>query len=131
MEEKVREQFRRMAEALGDGCYQGVRVSLSANKGQTFFNHRISREFEVEPDKAIMHTNKYKATEDSEEEFEEETFDYSLDVGLKRKEPAFYYNPEDESAASFDRLKVYFQGGLTPMGIIKGTQNILGSNGTR
>ena len=122
MEEKVREQFRRMTDALREGCYEGVRVSLGANKGQTFFKQRTSRIFEVELGKTITHTIKYQAMEDSdsEEEIEEETFDYSLDVGLKRKEPAFYYNPEDESAETFDRLKVYFQAGGTPMGIIKG-----------
>ena len=118
MENKIREQFRRMAGALGDGSYQGIKVSLGAVKGETFLKQRVSRVFAVEPDKTITHTNKYK---NSEDETQEDTFNYSLNVGLKRKETAFYYNPENESAEKFDRLKVYFQGG-TPMGILKGTK---------
>ena len=120
MEDKIREQFRRMADALGEGCYHGVKVSLGATKGETFLKERVSRKFEVERDKSITHTNTYESTEGSEDEEEEEVFDYSLEVGLKRKEPAFYHKLGDESAESFGRLKVYFQGAETPMGIIKG-----------
>ena len=119
MDDKIREQFRRMSDALGEGCYHGVKVSLGAIKGETLKKQRVSRKFAVERNKSITHTNTYEPTEGSEEKAEEEVFDYSLEVGLKRKEPAFYYKPGDESAESFGRLKVYFQGG-TPMGIIKG-----------
>lgn len=123
MENKIREQFRRMASALGNGSFHGVKVSLGAMKGETLSKQHLSRVFEVEPDKTITHINKYKTAKDSKDEPQEDTFQYSLDVGLKRKQPAFYYNPEDESADKFDRLKVYFQGG-TPMGIIKGNEFI-------
>lgn len=123
MDDRIREQFRRMANAFGSGSYDGIKVSLGAAKGESLLKQRVSRVFEVEQDKTITHTNKYEATASSDGEPQEETFNYSLDVGLKRKEPAFYFNPEDKNAERFDRLKVYFQGG-TPMGIIKGGKYI-------
>ena len=113
-----------MAKAFGEGSYHGVKVSLGVSKGQSFIKQLVSRAFEIEQDKTIIHTNRYESAEDAEGEIKEEKFDYSLDVGLKRQEPAFYYDPEDETAETFDRLRVYFQGG-TPMGIIKGMRSFI------